>query len=315
MKSKKTSLNEKNKKIVSLKEKKTLIKKDSESKSIFSPSFIIYLVIIFLIVQIIGLFVTSYYASLTDLRIALITDDPNDLINAVFIIVQILVVTGIILLIKRFSKKTGYLRIFEYMALFVGMTVVFDVIFSEIAAMYLSVLLLFIKYLLEKYKPSLKLFIIWYNNILLAISIAGAGAIIGLSLGLIPVITFLILLSIYDIIAVFYTKHMITLAKTFSKTKMALIFYIPTKEKTYQLGGGDLVIPLVVSSSFYFYLIKLVTLNQAFLYVSLIWLASLLGLFITFYILKKYNLKAMPALPLQALLMVVLMVFIISFCI
>ncbi len=284
-----------------------------KNKDTFPLNFILFLTIIFLVVQVVGLFVTSYYASLTDLRIALITDDPNDIINAVFIIVQILVITGIILLIKRFSKKTGYLRIFEYLALFVGMTVVFDVIFSEIASMYISVLLLFIKYLLEKYKSDYKKSIMWYNNLLLSLSIAGAGAIIGLSLWLIPVITFLILLSIYDIIAVFYTKHMIILAKTFSKTKMALIFYIPTKEKTYQLGGGDLVIPLVVSSSFYFYLIKFFSFTFAFFYVSLVWLASLLGLFITFYLLKKYEFKAMPALPIQALLMIVVIVLSITF--
>lgn len=292
--------------------KKTVSPSKKEIEKKFSSKFIFYLILIFLIVQIIGLFTASYYSSLQDLRITLITDDPDDIINAVFIIVQILIVTGIILLIKRFSKKTGYLRIFEYLALFVGMTVVLDVIFSYILALYITVLLLMIKYFLEKYKSKHKKTIIWFNNLLLAIAIAGAGSIIGLSLGIIPVITFLILLSIYDIIAVFYTKHMITLAKTFSKSRMALIFYIPTKERLYQLGGGDLVIPLVVSSSFYFLLIKSVSINLAIFYVSLVWIASLLGLFLTFYILKRYNLKAMPALPLQALLMIIVIVLTIS---
>lgn len=278
----------------------------------FTTNFTIYLIIIFLIVQIIGIMTASYYASLQDLRIALITDDPNDIINAFFIIVQILVFTGIILLIRRFSKKTGYLRFFEYMALFIGLTIVLDVFLVSIFSMYITVLALFLKFYLDKNYSS-KNIVAWYNNLLLAIAIAGAGAIIGLSLGLIPVITFLILLAIYDIIAVFYTKHMITLAKTFSKSKMALIFYIPTKEKTYQLGGGDLVIPLVVSSSFYFFLSKTLTVFHSMFYVSLVWLASLLGLFLTFYLLKKYKFKALPALPIQALLMIITMVLIISF--
>jgi len=288
-------------------------KKESVKETSFSTSFIFYLIIIFIIVQVIGLYTATYYSSLTDLRIALITDDPDDIINSVFIIVQILVVTGIILLIKRFSKKTSYLRIFEYLALFVGITIVFDVFFFETLAMYLTVILLFIKYLMDKSKKLSVNLVSWYNNILLAISIAGAGSIIGLSLGFIPVLVFLILLSIYDIIAVFYTKHMITLAKTFSKTKMALIFYIPTKEKTFQLGGGDLVIPLVVASSFYFFLISKLTLFCSLLYVSLVLLSSLLGLFLTFYLLKKYKFKAMPALPLQALFMIIVMVVLISF--
>ncbi len=287
---------------------KPVVKKPVSTKT-FSQEFIFYLIIIFLVVQVIGLVTASYYASLQDLRITLITDNPNDIINAVYLIFQILFVTGIILLIRRFSKKTGYLRIFEYLAIFVGATVVFEVFVPSVISMYLAVVLLFIKYLLEKYKPKFNNLIIWYNNFLLAIAIAGAGSIIGLSLGLIPVIVFLILLSIYDIIAVFYTKHMITLAKTFSKSKMALIFYIPTKEKTYQLGGGDLVIPLVISSSFYFFLINLnYSFLKAIVPILLIWASSLLGLFLTFYILKKFNLKAMPALPLQALFMIIVIV-------
>jgi len=293
--------------------KKTSLKKPSlEKNTSFSTNFIIYLIVIFLIVQVIGIMTASYYSSFQDLRIALITDNPDDIINAIFIIVQILVFTGIILLIRRFSKKTGYLRFFEYMALFIGLTVVFEVFLLSVISLYLIVVLLFIKYLLDKHYSKKKA-VYWYNNLLLAIAIAGAGSIIGLSLGLIPVITFLILLSIYDIIAVFYTKHMITLAKTFSKSKMALIFYIPTKEKTYQLGGGDLVIPLIVASSFYFFLIKSLTVNHALFYVFLVWLASLLGLFITFYLLKKYNLRAVPALPIQALLMIVVIVLSITF--
>lgn len=289
--------------------KKVVKKNKKEDKTIsFSKSFSCYLIIIFIVVQVIGLITANYYASLQDLRITLITDNPNDIINAIFLIFQILLITGIILLIKRFSKKTGYLRIFEYLALFFGLTIVFDVFIYSTIAMYLSIILLMIKYVLENKNIKSYLFL-WYNNFLLAISIAGAGAIIGLSLGLIPVLTFLILLSIYDIIAVFYTKHMITLAKSFSEKRMALIFYIPTRERLFQLGGGDLVIPLVVSASFFFYLkgLSLSFINTLFPIV-LLWVVSLLGLFLTFYILKKKKLKAMPALPLQGLFMIIVII-------
>ncbi len=297
--------------------KKETYKKDSskiEGKKL-SSKFIIFFLIIFIIIQVIGFLTFSYYSSFEDLRITLITDDPNDIVNALFIIGQILLITGIILLIKRFSKRTGYLKFFEYIALFFGMVIVFDVFLLYVIGLYLAVLLLFTKYLLEKNAPEYKKTIMWYNNIFLGIAIAGAGAIIGLSLGIIPVIVFIILLSIYDIIAVFYTKHMIDLAKTFSKTKMALIFYIPSKERVYQLGAGDIVIPLVVSSSLYFYLLNLLPLNIIILVLILLWISSLIGLFLTFYILKVRNLKAMPALPLQALFMVIVIVLTITFLI
>ena len=295
--------------------KKPITKKEIKVKpeKNISLYFIIALILIFIFVQAVGLFTASFYASLQDLRIALITDNPDDVINAIFIIFKILLFTGIILLIRKFSKKTGYLRFFEYMALFFGIVIVLDTIIPYIFALYLSVCFLCVKYILDKQDVKGKKIIYWYNNILLGIAIAGAGAIIGLSLGIIPVLVFLILLSIYDIIAVFYTKHMITLAKTFSKSRMALIFYIPTKERVYQLGGGDLVIPLVVSSSFYFYLIQFLSLKCTLLSIFLVWFASLLGLFLTFYILKVRKLKAMPALPLQALFMIIVIILIITF--
>jgi presenilin-like A22 family membrane protease len=293
--------------------KKTKTKKEKVVLEKTSSSFYLYLIIIFLVVQTLGIITANYYASLQDLRITLITDNPNDIINAIFLIFQILIITGLILLIKRFSKKTGYLKIFEYLALFFGITIVFDVFLYSTIAMYLSIILLMIKYVLEHKNLKSNLFL-WYNNLLLAISIAGAGAIIGLSLGLIPVLTFLILLSIYDIIAVFYTKHMITLAKTFSKKRMSLIFYIPTKKKLFQLGGGDLVIPLVVSSSFFFYLLNTGrSIMNAMIPIFILWVVSLLGLFITFYILRVKKLKAMPALPLQALFMIIVVILTITF--
>lgn len=278
-----------------------------------NKEFNLYFILIFLFVMVVGLLTTIEIASKSDLRIALITDNPDDIINSVFIVFQILLFTAIILFIRRFTKKTGYLKIIEYLTFFVGCVIVFQTFLSEIIAMYIVVVLLFLKYHLEKNLSHLEKTIIWYNNILLAISIAGAGAVIGLSLGILPVIVLLIFLSVYDIIAVFFTKHMITLAQTISEKKIAMIFYIPTKKRLFKLGGGDLVLPLVLTSSFYFYLINILSFKLVIFYTILIWVCSLLGLFLTFFILKKYDLKAMPALPIQVFLMLVLVVFVLSF--
>jgi len=179
---------------------------------------------------------------------------------------------------------------------------------SYLLSMIIALVLLGIKVLLSDPKIKFKKINLWFNNFLLGIAIAGAGSIIGLSLGILPVIVFLILLSIYDIVAVFYTKHMVVLAKMFIKKKIALTFSIPSKKKIYQLGGGDIVVPLVVSSSYLFILLKHVSFEIAIIPIIGIWIASLLGLVWTFYVLQKGKIKVMPALPPQAILMLIVII-------
>ncbi len=295
-----------------MKQKNIPLKRISSKKEIIPKdnSFIIYLIIIFIIIQIIGLIVSNYYSKTGAVR-GVITSDPNDIVNALFIIGEILVFTGVLLLLKKYFKSGNYLFVFEFLALFAGMVVVFQIFLSYLISMLLAFVLLWIKSILSNHITKFKKINLWFNNFLLGIAIAGAGSIIGLSLGILPVIIFLILLSIYDIIAVFYTKHMVVLAKMFIKKKIALTFSIPSKKKIYQLGGGDIVVPLVVSSSYLFLLLKYVSFNIAIIPIIGIWVASLLGLVWTFYVLQKGNIKVMPALPPQAILM--LSVIIISY--
>jgi presenilin-like A22 family membrane protease len=210
------------------------------------------------------------------------------------------------LFLKRFFKKTRYLSIFEFLALFFGMIVVLDVFLDYFAAILVSAILLLIRNYLGRHS-SFKKILLWYNNFLLSLAIAGAGSLIGLSLGLLPVIVFLVLLSIYDIIAVFYTKHMVTLAKMFIKQKLALTFALPLKKKVYQLGGGDIVVPLTVSASFFFVLIRTYPFKVAIIPIILIWVASIVGLLGTFWYLSinKRKIKVLPALPPQAILILI----------
>ena len=266
--------------------------------------FIIFFIILFLFIQLVGLFTANYYSSQADLRLTIITDNPDDIINALAIIGEIILITAIILFLRRFTKKGNFLPIFEFLALFVGLIVVLDIFLPYISAVLVSTLLLIIKNYLKRHSSFNKI-LLWYNNFLLALAISGAGALIGLSLGLLPVIVFLTLLSIYDIIAVFYTKHMVVLAKMIVKQKLALTFALPSKKKTYQLGGGDIVVPLTVSSSFFFVLIKSYPFGIAIIPILLIWASSILGLIGTFWYLSNNNrkIKTLPALPPQAILM------------
>lgn len=267
--------------------------------------FLISFLFLFLLVQFLSIIIVIYYLP-QNIQMTVVDKNPNSIWNALFIVGYIIFFTIIILVLRKIFKSQNYLFVIEAIALFGGISLIFAIALPILLAYLTTIYLLFIKYSFRKETIYTK----WYNNILLAIAIAGAGAIIGLSLGLIPVIVLLMLLAIYDIVSVFYTKHMITLAQMIIKKKIALLFVIPAKKREYKLGGGDLVIPAVVSSSLFAMLIRNHTFLQTLVPIILVWACSIAGLVITFYILDKYRkkIKALPALPIQVLLMVIVII-------
>ncbi|MDD5111485.1 MAG: presenilin family intramembrane aspartyl protease, partial [Candidatus Altiarchaeota archaeon] len=120
------------------------------------------------------------------------------------------------------------------------------------------------------------------------LTVVGAGALLGASLSIIPSIILLIILSIYDLIAVFWTKHMVTLAEN-AKGKLPFMFIIPHKGKTVGLGTGDLAIPLVFTAS----VLKDYTLASALATSA----GGLIGLLTLFLYIQKRKRITLPALP------------------
>lgn len=96
---------------------------------------------------------------------------------------------------------------------------------------------------------------------------AGAAAIFGVSLSVLPVVLLLFALAIYDAIAVYHTRHMLTLAEGVLSMHLPVMLVVPTKRgfslrrmesigakgerEAYFLGLGDAVMPamLVVSAA------------------------------------------------------------------
>jgi len=154
--------------------------------------------------------------------------------------------------------------------------------------------------------------IVLNQNLLMIFSLAGIGASLGLSLNPKVVILILMILSIYDFVAVYKTKHMVKIAKEMIETGTILGLIFPfelpgflksTKEikpgegKFLILGGGDVAFPLIFSVS----LLKIGILKS-----FLVSLFSLLGLFANFlFFIKQKERKPMPALPLISLFSII----------
>ncbi len=89
------------------------------------------------------------------------------------------------------------------------------------------------------------------RQIFLLITIAVVGGLLGSSLDILPAAILAVLLAGYDVVAVFYTKHMVSLAKGLTQRGAAFSIKIQEKKEKLELGTGDVVIPamLIVSAN------------------------------------------------------------------
>lgn len=255
----------------------------------------------FLIVNLVGLYV-GHYIILQDIQPTIINDNPGDPINAVGLLGYVLIGTAFILLaIKFFPDAVLYwvLKGTEMLALFFTTLIVLVAFLPEEFALLLAVALICIRLFL----PHL---LIW-RNVSSTLATIGVGSLLGASIGVLPVIVFLILLGIYDYIAVFKTKHMVVMAKAVAKKNLSFTFALPTPKHQFELGTGDLVMPLVFSVSL---LHESLQSGWAWPYAVIpsiaIMLASFVGLAFTLDYGDKHVGKALPALPLQVGLMVLM---------
>jgi len=141
------------------------------------------------------------------------------------------------------------------------------------------------------------------QNISMILGISGIGSTLGLALEPSVVVGLLIIFSIYDYIAVYKTKHMVKMAKEMIEEKAILALVVPSNVSEFRadlgeikpggkfliLGSGDVVFPLLLCVS----LIPEGVLNSI-----IVAFFSLIGLFLSFYILTKRKARTpIPALP------------------
>ncbi|MEF8847335.1 MAG: presenilin family intramembrane aspartyl protease [Candidatus Paceibacterota bacterium] len=141
------------------------------------------------------------------------------------------------------------------------------------------------------------------HNVFVVLGIAGAGSWLGLSFTPQLVIVLLVIFSIYDFIAVYKTKHMVKMAKAMVESNAIVGLIIPSNLKDFSrdisqvqpggkfliVGGGDIVFPLILCTSF-----VPISMFKALIMV----LFSLIGLGFSFWVFASQKIKKpIPALP------------------
>lgn len=222
------------------------------------------------------------------------------------------VATLFVFFLTRFKKaKKGKEIIFKgifILATFIGGVLLISLWLGDIFALILMGFLIFLW---------LKKSLILIHNLVVILGIAGIGAILGLRLTPWLVVFLLIILSIYDFIAVYKTKHMIKMAKEMIATGTILALIVPQKisdfkeslrevrpgRKVLILGGGDVACPLLLCAS----LVRIGIINSIVVAVF-----ALIGLFVSFWFFVSQpstssdgRRRPIPALPPIALFSII----------
>ncbi|QQG38791.1 MAG: hypothetical protein HYS32_04305 [Candidatus Woesearchaeota archaeon] len=235
------------------------------------------LVLLFITAQVIGLFIINKYI-VKELPYGIEKPEYDE--KTSFVPVTILIIIGTIIALFLIRLRANLLwKLWFLFAITIALSISFSVFMPQIIALIASIILSVVRV----FKPN----VILHNFTELFIY----GGIMSLFVPIFSIFSALILLiliSLYDMYAVWKSKHMIKLAKYQTKMKIFAGLLIPyQKEKIAVLGGGDIAFPLLFAGA--------VLKTSGFFDAFLVIVYSAIALFLLFIYTKKG--KFYPAMP------------------
>ncbi|MCW6160795.1 MAG: hypothetical protein LVQ97_01250 [Candidatus Micrarchaeales archaeon] len=185
-----------------------------------------FILTMFLIVQFSGILLASIdLRGVTTQQIASaqIATTP---ISALFLIAYIVILSAVMIFLFRVYKGNAIFKIIEGAVIFIASFFVFFTLlgnlnlnFGLVAAVILAIALVIAKNRYQKLK-----------NLTAMIASVGVGLVLGLSFSFLDALIFMAILAAYDFIAVFVTKHMLTLANVAIENNLALLIDVKEVE-------------------------------------------------------------------------------------
>ncbi len=266
----------------------------------FRPKLLLSELATFLSVQLLALFVGWRLIALQVAEFGAVQFQPAG--ESIFsFLIAFAIATGFIILFITFIKIKFAYNLFFAIILFVGADIVFSVFLSEIVAFILAVAVVAARF----WKPN-----ILTHNASLFLALAGVSAQLGTLIPVVAIIVLLIVLSIYDYIAVFKTKHMVALFRGLMERGAVMGIVIPEnpldmvrpmqhavktklhkedKKQFVMLGGGDIAFPAMFAIS---------ALAQYGIGSAIaILIGSLVGIVTIHLLFTLGKIRALPALP------------------
>jgi presenilin-like A22 family membrane protease len=221
-------------------------------------------------------------------------------INLFQFLASFFIATFLMLLFLRKFKGKYLFKFFFSAAIIFGAQGPFGLFLPQIYALLASIMLVIFRFLHPR---------IWTQNIVIIIGISGIAASLGASADTIFAMFILIFLSVYDIVAIYKTRHMAKLFHNMAERGAVLALIIPesflmwknkfsfikseNKNEFIFLGTGDIALPLFFATSAF---------PDGIEFSIAIISGAVIGLIIDhiIFISQKEN-KAIPALPMIAL--------------
>lgn len=245
--------------------------------------------IFFLLTQFLGLAVALKVRELIDIE-----QVQNPEIVPWKILVAFAVLTLLMIAMLKLPRGKGFIfRAFFILAVWWGGALTLSVWMQDIFALSIMTALIILWLFWNK---------VFLHNMLVVLGIAGVASVFGLRFTPESIIVLLIIFAVYDIIAVYKTKHMVKLARAMLDFKAIFAIIAPRKFSNFTakmsevapgkefmlLGGGDIAFPLMLASS-----VSISSLTSSFIIIGF----SFFGLLLTFALFFKLSKKPMPALP------------------
>ena len=249
-------------------------------------------VVLFGITLLLGIFSAHNYAPLIEKSI--IEPSPFSWDSIVFFLIFAAIFSMVVLKFKRVGAAS--FKFLLLLVVFSGSQAIFGSVLASPWDLFLALLMVFIFMTVKN---------ILVHNLGMVLGIAGISSILGITITPIVAVALLVILSFYDIIAVYWTKHMVYLARGMMESGAIFGFVIPFEwkdifyhsheakhkvgEKFMILGSGDIGLPLVLASS-----VAVISIGQGLI----IGLFAVFGLFATHLIfINQSQRRAMAALP------------------
>ncbi len=217
----------------------------------------LFLIILFLGAHIIGLFIVKNYLPVEgELPLGIQRPEVEEETSYLPLITALLIATALALILIKF-RAVRIWKTWFFLSVAIALLIAFAAFLPQIVALILALIFSALK----TFRPA----VITHNFTELFIYGGLAGLFVPI-LGVSSIIILLILVSVYDMVAVWKTKHMISMAKFQAKSKMfagLMIPYKPSHLGKYEaaavssegkpkyreavLGGGDIAFPLLFS--------------------------------------------------------------------
>ena len=199
----------------------------------------------------------------------------------------------ILLALKYLKREIGF-KIFFMVLIVIGTNAIFSSFMSDVPAMLIAIGIL-LGWVFFKF--------IWMHNLAIMLALTGISVQLGMSMSVSTIIILITFLSIYDVIAVYKTRHMVKLFKSLVDKGVILSIIVPFKLKQFLrptetvepgkgyllLGTGDIAFPLIFAVS-----VLKFSLTSAIFVAG----GALIGVAVVFHLLtSQAQRKALPALP------------------